>query len=139
MWTSSYQRRYVENSEKHNITISSPPGIPIRPDQPIIDSTKPGTITMTLSVAASGAGATGSFAFIISSLPSIDMMPSTYSFPMYIDQQKVSVFISNIKDGIVYTFNVSASNAYGTSQPVAMTWIGTGGLWDVAVNRCTYL
>eukprot|EP00731_Ephydatia_muelleri_P011640 Em0006g534a len=59
--------------------------------------------------------------FIISSVPSIDMMPSTYSFPMYIDQQKVSVVINNIKACIVH-----ASNAYGTSQPVAVTWIDTG-------------
>eukprot|EP00731_Ephydatia_muelleri_P011706 Em0006g600a len=73
-------------------------GIPIRPDEPQIISTKPGTITLTLSTAASGSGATGSFAFIISSVPSIDTMPSTYSFPAYIDGQKVSIIINNIKE-----------------------------------------
>ena len=90
---------------------------------------------MTLSTAASGAGATGSFAFIISSMPSIDMMPSTYSFPMYIDQQKASVFINNIKGDIMYTFNVSASNSFGTSQPVIVTWIGTGEVMGCNCKR----
>eukprot|EP00731_Ephydatia_muelleri_P011647 Em0006g541a len=90
-------------------------GIPIRPDEPQIISTKPGTITLTLSTAASGSGATGSFKFIISSVPSIDMMSSTYSFPAYIDGQKVSIIISNIKEGVPYYFSIYASNLYGTS------------------------
>ena len=34
---------------------------------------------MTLNTAASGAGTTGTVVFIISSMPSVDMMPSTYS------------------------------------------------------------
>eukprot|EP00731_Ephydatia_muelleri_P011649 Em0006g543a len=97
-------------------------GIPVRPDEPQIISTKPGTITMTLSTAASGAGATGSFAFIISSVPSIDMMSSTYSFPMYIDGQKVSIIINNIKEGVLYYFSIYASNVYGTSPALFTVW-----------------
>eukprot|EP00731_Ephydatia_muelleri_P011651 Em0006g545a len=43
------------------------------------------------------------------------MMTSTYSFPEYIDQQKVSIVINNIKDGLLYYFSIYASNVYGTS------------------------
>ena len=77
---------------------------------------------MTLSTAASGAGTTGTFVFIISSMLSVDMMPSTYSFPTYSDEQQVSVVINNIKDGVTYTFMVSASNIFGTSEFVNVTW-----------------
>ncbi|KAL5500382.1 hypothetical protein EMCRGX_G011934 [Ephydatia muelleri] len=97
-------------------------GIPVRPDEPQIISTKPGTITMTLSTAASGVGATGSLKFIISSVPSIDMMPPTYSFPMYIDRQKVSIIINNIKEGVLYYFSIYASNVYGTSPAQFTVW-----------------
>ena len=104
----------VPETNTHNISLNLT-GIPIRPDEPQIISTKPGTITLTLSTAASGSGATGSFKFIISSVPSIDTMPSTYSFPAYIDGQKVSIIISNIKEGVLYYFSIYASNLYGTS------------------------
>eukprot|EP00731_Ephydatia_muelleri_P011643 Em0006g537a len=97
-------------------------GIPVQPDEPQIISTKPGTITMTLSTAASGVGGTGSLKFIISSVPSIDMMPPTYSFPMYIDQQKVSIIINNIKEGVLYYFSIYASNVYGTSPAQFAVW-----------------
>ena len=113
--------RFLEtNTHKISLNLT---GIPVRPDEPQIISTKPGTITMTLSTAASGAGATGSFAFIISSVPSIDKMQSTYSYPEYIDGQKVSIVINNLRGDISYYFTVSARNVYGTSPPQSTIWL----------------
>ena len=89
---------------------------------------------MTLSTAASGAGTTGTFVFIISSMPSVDMMPSTYSFPTYSDGQQVSVVINNIRDGVTYTFIVSASNTFGTSEFVNVTWVSKGEVVCMFLN-----
>ena len=81
---------------------------------------------MTLSTAASGAGTTGTFVFLVNSTPPVDMMPPSYPFPSYTDGQKVSVVISNIKADVTYTFMVSASNKYGTSEFVITTCISIG-------------
>ena len=87
---------------------------------------------MTLSTAASGAGTTGSFVFLVNSTPPVDMMPPSYPFPSYIDGQKVPVVIKNIKADVIYTFMVSASNKYGISELVITTWIGISeGVCDV--------
>ena len=87
---------------------------------------------MTLSTAASGAGTTGTFVFLVNSTPPVDMMPHSYPFPSYIDGQKVSVVINNIKADVSYTFMVSAGNKYGTSEFVITTWISIGeGMCDV--------
>ena len=36
------------------------------------------------------------------------------------------VVINNIKDGVIYTFMVSASNIFGTSEFVNVTWVSKG-------------
>ena len=121
-------------------TILSSSGIPIRPDLPMVTSTKQGTATMTLSTAASGAGTTGSFVFLVNSTPPMEMMPSSYSFPSYTDGQKVSVVINNIKVDVTYTFMVSASNKYGISAYVEASIIGGDECSeDACVNMSPYL
>ena len=92
---------------------------------------------MTLSTAASGAGTTGTFVFLVNSTPPVDMMPPSYPFPSYTYRQKVSVVINNIKTDVAYIFMVSAGNQYGTSDYVEASWIGSGeGGGDVYVNMC---
>lgn len=62
----------------------------------------------------------------------MDITPPSYPFSSYIDGQKVSVVIKNIKIDVSYTFTVSAGNKYGTSEFVITTWIGIGeGVCDV--------
>ena len=79
-----------------------------------------------MSTVASGAGTTGSFAFLVNSIPPVDMMPPSYPFPSCTDGQKVSVVINTIKTDVAYIFMVSAGNQYGISDCVEASWLGSG-------------
>ena len=91
---------------------------------------------MTLSTAASGAGSTGTFVFLVNSTPPVDMMSSSYPFPSYTDGQQVSVVINNIRADIMYSFTVSAKNMHGTSDFTTATWISNGECLMIRLYMC---
>ena len=95
------------------------PGIPPAPKSATISAIGPTWVVLTISITASGAGATGSFMIRVVSTDTNLYVNQSFPFPKNVGAQ-VTVNITNLREGAQYFFSVYASDVYGTSDPVTV-------------------